>query len=655
MSYIEQKLYTEADFQETIQKIMQENQVERYFLVCGRNSYHALELDSILAKIPVSYTHFSGFSSNPVYEEAVAGTELFNSKPHGMILAIGGGSAIDIAKCIRLFSALNPKKNYLKQKYISVDIPLIVTPTTAGTGSESTHFAVLYENGEKRSVCHKSMLPDAVVLEPGFLKSLNEYQKKSAMLDALCQCIESYWSVNSTEESKKYAHAGMRLILGNMLNYLEGESEAARNMLVGANYSGKAINISQTTAAHAMSYKLSSMYGIAHGHAVACCLPAVWRWIGENASKCTDPRGEAYLLGVLDELNEIFYVDTAEQAVRRFEQILKSLEISIPPKMTNADTALLSESVNQQRLGNTPVQLEQKEIQGLYASLLERKKQDFFQDNFLEKYRLVREISQLQIYALELLNVVDKFCHEHEIPYYLGEGSMLGAVRHHGFIPWDDDIDLLMERQYYDKFIALAVKDFPDGYALDCMETNPRHWTICAKIQITRNTPFLQKKVQGIGLYAGPNIDIFPLDQVPRESSVVQTCQGFIVDVLKVMLWIKTGYTTKISGWKRRLLAVASNFFSIQAIQGLIDKVMRYYNGKSYNYLVNYGSMYSVKKETFRKDFYGTPREISFEKKLSYIPQKAEDMLKKIYGDYNTLPPYKKRFPKHSFIRIGGN
>lgn len=654
MSYKEQKLYTEADFQETLQEIMQKHRVERYFLVCGRNSYHALELDSILANISVPYTHFSGFSSNPIYEEAVAGTELFNSKPHDMILAIGGGSAIDMAKCIRLFSALNAKENYLKQTYTSVDTPFIAVPTTAGTGSESTHFAVLYENGEKRSVSHESMLPDTVILEPGFLKSLNVYQKKSAMLDALCQCIESYWSVNSTEESKEYARTGMRLILENMLDYMEGEPEAARNMLLGANYSGRAINISQTTAAHAMSYKLSSMYGITHGHAAACCLPTVWRWIGENTSKCTDPRGENYLLGVLDDLNEIFYADTSEQAAIRFEQILETLEISAPKKLIHADAVLLSAAVNQHRLGNTPVQLEQNEIQGLYMSLLERKSQDLFQDNFLEKYRLVRELTQLQTYTLELLDMVDKFCHKHEIPYYLGEGSMLGAVRHKGFIPWDDDIDLLMERQYYDKFVALAVKEFPDGYALDCMETNPRHWTICAKVQLTRETPFLQEKVQGIGLYAGPNIDIFPLDQVPKGSSVVQTCQGFIVDVLKVMLWIKTGYTTQISGWKRRLLAVASIFFSIQAIQKLINKIMRHYNGKPYSYLVNYGSMYSVKKETFRKDFYGTPRTVPFEKQSSYIPEKAEDMLEKIYGDYNTLPPYRKRFPKHHFIRIGG-
>ena len=88
------------------------------------------------------------------------------------------------------------------------------------------------------------------------------------------------------------------MILNNIEGYLNNEKEALNNMLIAANYSGKAINITQTTAPHAMSYKLTSLYEIAHGHAVALCLPPVWEYMIKNSDKCIDPRGEKHLLGV---------------------------------------------------------------------------------------------------------------------------------------------------------------------------------------------------------------------------------------------------------------------------------------------------------------------------------------------------------------------
>ena len=110
--------------------------------------------------------------------------------------------------------------NYMQQEYIDSGITLIAVPTTAGTGSESTCHAVIYYEGEKQSISHTSIIPNYAILEPSVLETLPVYQKKCTMLDALCQAIESWWSVNSTEESKEYSRKAILAIKENWEEYI---------------------------------------------------------------------------------------------------------------------------------------------------------------------------------------------------------------------------------------------------------------------------------------------------------------------------------------------------------------------------------------------------------------------------------------------------
>lgn len=221
---------------------------------------------------------FSKFTSNPKYEEMIEGLNLFKKSECDAIVSIGGGSCIDVAKVIRLSikADLSSDVPTFKQNYKYTDVKHICIPTTSGTGSESTRHAVLYLNGIKQSIFHPTLVPDYVILCPKLIISVPEYQKKSTMMDALCQCIESLWSRKATKESKKYAIAGLRLFKNNYRGYLNLDREAIKNIQIAANYSGKAINISETTAAHAMSYKITSLYNIPHGHAVAICMNAIF-------------------------------------------------------------------------------------------------------------------------------------------------------------------------------------------------------------------------------------------------------------------------------------------------------------------------------------------------------------------------------------------
>lgn len=343
---------------------------KKFLLVCGRNSFDALNLSSFIDTQCQSYVRFSDFSSNPKYEQVCKGVETFISNDCDAIVAIGGGSTIDVAKCIKIFCQMNSDENYLQQDFIDTQIPLVAVPTTAGTGSESTRYAVIYYNGEKQSVTHDSLVPDYALLDPALLKTLPLYQKKCAMLDALCQGIESWWSVNSTDESKEYSRIAVEMIMKNWRQYIfDGDEHAAGQMMLGSNYAGRAINITQTTAPHAFSYKLTSLYGIPHGHAVALCLPVIWNRMLDDGRILNETRGEEYLEGIFGDIASSLGAASPVCAIELLNRILKEMEIK-PPDIMDKHLQMLSASVNIIRLRNNPVRFDNDDIRIIYEHLL---------------------------------------------------------------------------------------------------------------------------------------------------------------------------------------------------------------------------------------------------------------------------------------------
>lgn len=350
----------------------------KVFVVCD-SSFPFLNIKENIENMGVPHVMFSDFTPNPLYEQVCKGIDLFLITKCDTIVAVGGGSAIDVAKCIKL-AVLAKEGNAaiippLVSKRLSIDggkIPFIAIPTTAGTGSESTHNAVMYYEGTKQTVTNDGVLPDYAILEPSVLKTLPLYQKKCTMMDALCQGIESWWSVNSTEESYEYSRKTIELIMANWRKYIfENDEEAAANVMLAASYGGRAINITATTAAHAMSYKITSLYKLPHGHAVSVCLPEIWEYMLVHPEDCIDKRGIKYLKGVFDEIACSMGVGTPAEAIALFREMMKEMELSNPvSEYLTSDILLLTSSVNPVRLKNNPVLLNEKAINGLYELIV---------------------------------------------------------------------------------------------------------------------------------------------------------------------------------------------------------------------------------------------------------------------------------------------
>ena len=332
----------------------------RYMLVCGRSFHRQPLFEPLSSSAAVT---FEGFSPNPLYEQVREGIRAFNENRCDSIVAAGGGSAMDVAKCIKLYCQVPLEQNFLQTEKRDTGIPLFAIPTTAGTGSESTRHAVIYYQGVKQSISHPSIVPDVAILEPAFLKSLPLYQKKCTMMDALCQAIESTWSVNSTDESKGYARQALTLIRDNWQDYIiRQDDQAAARILNAANLSGRAINITATTAPHAMSYKLAALHSLPHGHAVAVCLPEVWEYMLAHLEDCADSRGSAYLADILASL---------PVSLAWFRQLMTQLELASP---ISADILqelpTLLRSVNPERLKNNPVVLTEQALSAIYKRIL---------------------------------------------------------------------------------------------------------------------------------------------------------------------------------------------------------------------------------------------------------------------------------------------
>ena len=370
----EQKILSADNDYKELDEYLKAGGHKRILLVCG-SSIKYLKLDvyfqTLERRTGIKVVRFSGFNPNPLYESVAEGVKLFRSADCSMIIAVGGGSAIDTAKCIKLYSNMDDKKNYLEQKIIPNETELVAIPTTAGTGSEATRFAVIYYNGEKQSVSDDSCIPAAALMDASLLETLPVYQKKAAMLDAFCHALESFWSVNSTKESRQYAKEAIQLILTNMDGYLAGQHTEAAQMLQASNLAGKAINISQTTAGHAMCYKLTSLYKIAHGHAAALCVRKLWPYMIENIDNCTDPRGRKYLQNIFQEMAETMGYPASIEAAGKFHAVYDKLGLSVPA-YEETDINILKASVNPVRLKNNPVALTENDIEILYRQILRK-------------------------------------------------------------------------------------------------------------------------------------------------------------------------------------------------------------------------------------------------------------------------------------------
>lgn len=259
-----------------------------------------------------------------------------------------------------------------------------------------------------------------------------------------------------------------------------------------------------------------------------------------------------------------------------------------------------------------------------------------------KKYETIddKTLKELHKVGLELLDWTTNICEKNNLNYFLAGGTLIGAVRHKGFIPWDDDIDISMPREDFEKFLDITSENKDENYFVQYNTSEKKYWLPFIKIR-KRNTYFEE---EGSDKYKGEKgifIDIFPLDYAPKKDSLIQNIQAHMVkSITRILRWriISCGSLLKVI-----LLGRTLNFLPTKSLFKLREKLMKMYNKKTTTYFINLGSQYNYKRQTVLKSKFLPCNTLTFEGKKYHVPHDYEYVLKSIYGNYMKLPPLEKR------------
>ena len=250
---------------------------------------------------------------------------------------------------------------------------------------------------------------------------------------------------------------------------------------------------------------------------------------------------------------------------------------------------------------------------------------------------------------------IKRICDENNIKYFIVAGTLLGAVRHGGFIPWDDDMDIGMLREDYEKFLKVAKKDLGDDFFLQTPETDKSYGLTFAKI-LLKGTVLMEETTASNNAKKGIFVDIFPFDVAPL-SEADRERHDKKTYFYKRLLLAKRNYN--IAGKKEYvkrivyfILKIMSAFFSREGLVKKLDNEITRYNNQNTGDIVNIGGAYGYKKETIKADWVRETVEIPFEDMTISAPVDYIKYLETFYGDYMTPPPEDKRYNRHSIKEI---
>lgn len=263
-------------------------------------------------------------------------------------------------------------------------------------------------------------------------------------------------------------------------------------------------------------------------------------------------------------------------------------------------------------------------------------------------------LRKVQLTQLEIAKEIRRVCEENDIAYFLAYGTFLGAVRHQGFIPWDDDMDMAMLREDYEKFCRIAPEKLKPEYCLQTWYTDPNYGLPFGKV-MKRNTIYLESKktrrLQENGFY----VDIFPMDFLVEDPQKRKALWGRLLTLYRLKL-MKSGYQPWMENdqivWKKRIgylyYQFRALFTSGEALTKAYDALAT--SQKEGEWVCEQSGQQSP--VPFRRQWVQELSEYTFEGETFLGPKDYDSYLSAQYGAYMELPPEDERENRHQIVQI---
>lgn len=283
---------------------------------------------------------------------------------------------------------------------------------------------------------------------------------------------------------------------------------------------------------------------------------------------------------------------------------------------------------------------------------------DFFSGEYRCDFFVPEMMKRAWAAEMELLELLTDICRRHSLTYFAAYGTMLGAVRHQGFIPWDDDIDIFLKRNDYNKLISILPKELPEGITLGGMYSplkEIRDMTDCFQSLVTTipsywKLPDFLKRFHGFP-YRGTSIDIFPLDAVPSDPETL----GLQKTLTKVVISLLKDYDTLSADDAEKMLIHIEGLCNVAIPRGegtkpylyrLVDSLSSMYTEEECEFLTFYPYYSCFEQGLYRKEWFDEWLMLPFETFPIAVPKQYHEILTNIYGDYE-LPV--KRPSSHDY------
>jgi alcohol dehydrogenase class IV len=246
-------------------------------------------IEKIFKKENINYSIFSKVNPEPDVENVEEGVKFCKEEKCDVILAIGGGSAMDAGKCIAVMARNKDSlRDYFGEvEYKNEPLPVIAIPTTCGTGSEVTRYAVIIDKNEKtkKTVSSEKIMPKLAILDPDVLDYLPSNLIAATGMDAFSHAVESYLATNSDFISRFFSIESLKLLKENLMKAVDGDKESREKIFLASTFAGYAINRTGTIIVHGIGYSLTIKYKTHHGTGNALFLPYVLEFLKEKNYK----------------------------------------------------------------------------------------------------------------------------------------------------------------------------------------------------------------------------------------------------------------------------------------------------------------------------------------------------------------------------------